>query len=134
MESLRITPLDDSAVQEGAWTTYRGVRLKIARANNPKFKNMFMRLMKPHQKNLNSQALDKLDEDTMRDIMCKCMSEAILTDWGDFAIGGDEVPFTKENAYSLLFNDEDCRQYVIDFSNDVDNYLTDEEESLAGKS
>ena len=134
MKSLRITPVDDDAAENGAWANYRGVKLRIARANNPKFRSVFMRLTKPYQKELNAQNAGALDEDIMRDIMAKALSEAILTDWSNFVIDGEEIPFSKENAYSLLFNDEDCREFVTEFSRDLDNYIREEEVELSGKS
>lgn len=134
MKSLRITPVDDDAVENGAWANYRGVRLKIARANNSKFRSLFMRLTKPYQKDLSAQNASSLDENVMRDIMAKALSEAILMDWDNFIIDGEAIPFSKENAYSLLYNDEDCREFVTEFSRDLDNYIRDEENSLSGKS
>lgn len=131
--SLRITPVDDKKVEEGTWTTYRGVRLKIARGNNPKFRALFMKLTKPYQKQLVNQNLAALDEETMKDIMARVMSETILLDWNNFSIDGKEVPYTKENAYALLYNDSDCRDYVREFADDVDNYLKEEENEIAGK-
>lgn len=134
MNPLRITPIDDEKVEMGSWTKYRGVSLRIARANNSKFKSLFMQKMKPYENKLNAKNANGLDEDTMKDIMCECVSKAMLTDWKDFTIGGEEIPYSQENAYSLLYNDEDCRQFVTDFAGELENFLQEEEAELVGKS
>ena len=126
---LKITPIAKTA-EEGAWANYRGVKLLIARANNPKFKTTFRRLTKPYKKEMENETLD---EKTSGDLLAQAFAEAILLDWKDFVINGKEIEYNKENAADLLINDPDCLQFVTDYANDIDNYLTVDEDELKGK-
>lgn len=117
---LRITPVDDNLVLNGSWVTYMGVRLKIARANNDKFRAIFKKLSKPHSREIEKGTLD---DETAISIMCESMATAILVDW-DVSTFPGSIEYSKENAISLLRNDEDCRQFVTEFSQSVENYYT----------
>lgn len=135
MTALRITPVDDNKVEEGTWTQYRGVKLRIARANNTKFKRLFTQMMKPYQSRGNPTAInDNISEEDMKEILCTAMSKAILMDWDNFSIKGEDIEFSEENAYSLLFLDDDCRDFVHQFANNLENFLKEEEEEIVGKS
>lgn len=131
MSSLRITPVDDGKAIEGTWILYRGVNLRISRANNAQFEEIFNKLSRPHQ-----HAIDrgKIDESIAKEIMCNSMGKAILVDWTGFIIDGKEVEYSAHNAEQLLLNDEDCRQFVLEYSKDVDNYLIEEEKMVVEKS
>jgi len=133
MNTLRITPVDEEAVNNGSWTTYRGVKLKIARSTNQKFKTVFMRLSKPYQRRLATDMTTTSDEDSLREILCKALANAILIDWGNFVIDGKEIPYTEDNGFSLLMNDEDCRQFVSEYSQNLENFIKEEEDASTGK-
>lgn len=122
MSAFQITPVDHEKEEEGAWGTYLGVPLLIARANNDKFKKIFRRLSKPHQK-----AIDKnrLDDATAKDIMVKSVAGGILNGWDKEKIPGNRE-YTRANAELLLDTDPDCMDYVQEFAADLDNYIKDD--------
>lgn len=124
-----ITPVADTA-ETGAIAVYRGVKLKIARANNTKFKAAFRRITKPYKEQMDKEILD---EKTSEDLYLQCLAETILVDWKDFVLGGEDIPYTVENAIDLLRNDSDCLQFVTNYSQSIDNYLMQDEEELKGK-
>lgn len=127
---IKITPTDHNSEENGVWATYRGVRLLVARANNTNFKNIFRRMSKPHQRDIEK---DRLDPDTAEDIMAQSFAVAILLDWdvGTFPGG---VEYSKKNAASLLKNDPDCFQFVKETSEDLDNYLVQDQDDTMGES
>lgn len=126
---IQITPIAETA-EKGAVAKYRGVDLKIARANNMKFKRIFRELTKPYKELIDK---DRLDEDTSRTIYLECLAEAVLIGWRNFYVGEEEVPYSTENAIELLRNDPDCLEFVTNFSQDIENYLIEDEAELREK-
>lgn len=131
--NIQITPLDSSAVNRGTRATYRGVTLLIARSNNNAFKEAFRRLSRPYQDDMDN---DRLDEATQELILCRSLAEGVLVGWdaSTFIFEGEELPYSVENAEQLLRNDPDCREFVLNFAGDVDNFLLADSEKIAGKS
>jgi hypothetical protein len=129
MSKLRITPVADTA-ETGVEQVYRGVKLKIARANNTRFKKIFRRLTQPYSDQL---AKGTMDEQVSEEIYLQCVADSILVDWSDFKVDGEEIHYTVENAIELLKNDKDCLDFVMAFANNLDNFLIRDEEELKGK-
>ncbi len=128
--NLTITPVDKKSELDGAWGSYRGVDLLIARANNTHFRKVFRRLSKPFSREIEKGSIS---EDDSENILCGAMADAILVSWENFEMSGATVEYTKDNAKALLVNDPDCRKYVQEFSEDIDNYLKEETEKTAGE-
>lgn len=124
---LKITPTDTTKENEGAWTEYMGVQLKIARAQNPNF----VAAIKKHT-GLSKDKKD-IDEEKLEEAMYLSMSEAVLMDWDNFVIDGKEVKYSQENAYELLKGDRDCREFVSSFSQEMQNFLDESRNSTVKK-
>lgn len=129
MSKIRITPVADTA-ETGVEQVYRGVKLKIARANNTRFKKIFRRLTQPYSDQLTKGAID---EQVSEEIYLQCVAETILVGWSNFKVDGEEIPYSTENALELLKNDRDCFDFVMNFANNLDNFLIRDEEELKGK-
>ena len=127
---LKITPVDSNAEINGVWTNYRGVDLLIARGNNIKFKAIFRRLTKPYQKEMDE---NNLGEEKSADLLCEAMADAILLGWKNFVIEDKTIEYSKINAKNLLINDPDCREFVVDFSNEIDNFIIEDRKKLSGE-
>lgn len=125
--NLKITPIDESKI-EGAEAKYHGVILVIARAQNEKFIAAFRHYTKGIDTANMKVSSDEFEEATM-----KAMADAILVGWRNFIVGGEEIPYTKENAFNLLKNDPDVREFVSGYSNKIANYLIDDKDDLVGK-
>lgn len=128
--SLRITPVNEDKQESGTWVNYRGVDLLIARSNNDKFGRAFRRLMKPYKKDFEK---DRLDIEVSQKILASALAEGVLLGWKNFVVEGKEVQYSKENAIELLIVDRDCRDFVSDFANDLENFLSIEEEATKEK-
>lgn len=128
--SLKITPTDNTKEKEGTWTKYLEVDLKIARSTKPDYVSEIARRMKVFRGNAKKQvdAIDVIDE------TCKALAAHILVDWKNFVINGEAVEYSKDNAYELLRNDPDCREFVVDFADDLANFYKEETEEIVGKS
>ena len=130
MKKLQITPIDHNREDNGTWTIYRGVQLLIARASNTRFKAIFRRLTQPYQRELDQGGLS---EEKSAEILCESLSDAILLGWKGFVMDGEEVEYSKENAKNLMLNDPDCREFVTNFSNDIENYIREDRDKVLGE-
>lgn len=124
---MRITPIDTVLAEEGSWFIYHGVPLKIARANNMKFRKLFRQLTKPFAKEIERQTMD---DQTSEEILSEAMGATILVGWDETKFPGN-IPYSPEAAKQLLFEDPDCRNFVRDTSSEIENYfIKDKEEEL----
>lgn len=96
---------------EGAWVDYRpGVRLRIARVNNPNYDALLRKLGKPYRSQLRRE---DLAGDVLDDIVRKVFAETVLLDWeGIEDDDGKPVPYSKEQALAYLTD-------IPDFYRDV---------------
>ncbi len=109
---------------------YMGIKLTIARHNNDAFKRKFRALLKPHT--------DEFENDTMNDdvadiITAESLAGTVLVGFESFMVGDDQYDYSVENAESLMRDDEDCREFVMEKSRDLKNFLMEEKASVAGK-
>lgn len=126
---LKITPVGDKA-ESGTYGTYRGVRLLIARMNNTRYKSAFRRLTRPYQEEIDN---NQLDDEVSDQLLCEALAEGILIGWDVDTFPGN-VKYTKANAIDLLMSDQDCREFVLKFSRDINNFLEREEEGVIKES
>ncbi len=128
---LMITPIDKDAEQNGVWTEYREVKLLIARANNTKFKTAFRRITQQYDD------LSNLPEERSAELLSEALAEGVLLGWKNFKINDGnvekEVEYSKINAKNLLVNDVDCREFVTDFANQIDNFIIQNRKKLSGE-
>ena len=127
---LKITPVDSNAEINGVWTNYRGVDLLIARANNINFKSCFRKVTKPYEKQMEDGSLG---EEKSSDLLCTALADSILLSWRNFIIEAKEIEYSKINAKNLLMNDPDCREFIINFSNEIDNFIIEDRKKLSGE-
>ena len=132
---LKLTPVKDEAEIEGVWTDYpvdnpafEKMRLRIARARNPRFRKEFNRLHRPYQRKSS-----KLTEDVAENILVKSMAYGILVDWELVTKDGVEYEYSREAAETLLRNDPDLRDYVMEFSEDIENFVSESEDDIVKK-
>lgn len=120
---------------EGVWTDDLGdgLKLKIARMKNPRFRKMYERMTKPYKRQIR---LGTLPEETEIDIICKCISQTVLLDWQNLSVDGKKQDYNQDNAYKILKNPEigDFRDFVVDLANDIELFreedLEDSEKNL----
>lgn len=128
---ISITPVDKKAAEKGKWTKYRGVDLCIARSNNTRFRACFRKLIAPYQIEMEE---GKLNEELSAEIMAEALGQEVLVDWNNFNINAEPLVYSAENAKSLLLNDPDCQEFVVEFSEKLSNYLKETQEQVAGES
>lgn len=127
---LQITPLNTDAAENGAWIEYRGVQLLVARGNNTKFKAAFRRVTKPYQREIDGGTLS---EEKSSELLAEALADSVLLGWKGFLQDGKEIEYSKINAKNLLINDPDCREFISDFANDIENFIMEDINKVAGE-
>jgi hypothetical protein len=116
--------------EEGVWTPpFMGVEFLVSHVSNIEFQNKFARLQQPYAKMIERR---KLAPSKQRDIMCKAMAGTILRGWRGAMVDKDknEVKYTEELAERVLLTNIEVREFVTDFSSDLDNYRQEEAEEV----
>jgi len=128
---MKLTPINGNTETEGSKFIYRGNELIVARSGNTNFKKMFREELKPFKEEFDS---GRMSEEQSNEIMIKCVAKTVLVDWNKFVdVTGEEHDYSYENAVSLLTDDKDAYDAIIDFSDNIDNYLTTSDEALKVK-
>lgn len=109
---------------EGVWTSFNGSDFKVAHNSSIKFQRILNRLQAPHRRKIEKGTLDPA---ISKEILCTAMSEAILLDWKKVVDGeGKEVEFSPELAIKALTNNDDLREYIQEYSMDLENFRTEQ--------
>lgn len=125
---LRITPIDDAKQDSGVWATYRGVELLIARSTTARYVRELRRMQKPYQKQL---AQGTHDPQRFQTDVHRAVAKCLLLDWRGLIVNGEEIPYSEDNAFQLLEQDPDAREFIAEFSTNIDNFLNEELEEAA---
>ena len=97
---LALFGTDITRETEGVWNTLApGVRVKIARWDNPRMQRALEREMEPFRDQIDAGTLDPDDD---RKIIANVMAEAIVMDWEGVEVDGEEIPCKKEDVAKVL--------------------------------
>ena len=90
-----------------------GASLTIAAWQNPKFKEKFARLAKPH---LSAMRAGLLAPEVQDKIMSEAMAGTVLLNWKGMAEDGKDIPFSEEVAAAKLLKYERLREIVTGYA------------------
>ena len=114
---------DKRKEQEGVWKSIGDARVKVARANNPKYRAALTKYVKQF---VPAGIQPKPDDPNIEKATVYAMAEAILLDWENIAIKGQLLDATFENAVRILTDYPDFREVVSQIAVDVDNFRPEE--------
>lgn len=127
--------LQDSPNQKlevGVWAEYKGGQFLIAHAGNDKFQRVLARLQRPHRRKIQRDELDPVEQ---KRITLAAIAEAILLDWKDVTdADGNEIKYSVKIAVRALTNDPDFRDFVMEFSAEMENFREEELEEEGNSS
>lgn len=106
MADLGTIRIDTEASTKGVWVPYIGdIELLIARNGNPKYEEVVARLVQENP--------DLTRRET--EIRDRAMAEAILLDWKNVQVDGEDIPYSVEKAYEFLSDPElkDFHSFVM---------------------
>lgn len=108
---------------EGVWVDVSdNARIKVARANNPKYKAEIERLTRPYKKQIRRGTMNgkKFDK-----IIAEATAKHILVDWEGLEEDGAILDYSHEEALRLLLEYPDFRDVVAETALDFQNYQED---------
>lgn len=111
-----------NAQQSGVWANFGDSSFKIAHMANMKFQRMLNRLQAPHRKEIAKGSLDPV---ISKQIMCESMAKGLVLDWKGVEDATGEMPFSTDLCQKMLTNNDDVREFVQDFANDMSNYKSE---------
>lgn len=123
MANINKIKTDAKKEAQGVWVDFEvGIKLKIARARNPAYRELMRQLTEPHRKNIREgEAELELLEDLLRQVRAK----TILLDWKNLEDEtGKTIEYGSEQALEF-FNDAELRDFytfVILQSENMENF------------
>ena len=108
---------------QGVWIDFEvGIRLKIARARNPAYRELMRKLTEPHRKTIREGGME-LEE--LEDLQRQVRAETILLDWENIEDAtGKTIKYSPEQALEF-FKDLELRDFytfVILQSENMENF------------
>jgi hypothetical protein len=125
---------DLEAEVEGKWFSLMlidGVKVKVARINNPNYKKAFTRLYKPYVKQ--TMRGSSIDQAIQERIQTDLLIDTLLKDWSGMpGENGVEVPYSKELARELVTDPElrELRDEILGFAEEFEAYQKEIVEEL----
>lgn len=115
-------------IDDGVWAEFEGSKFLIVHSGNLKFQRAMARLQAPHRRKIEK---NQMDPGELKNILCKAMAEALVIDWkGVLNKAKQEAPFSQESVEIALKRNDGFREFVMDFSNDLNNFREEEVEEL----
>lgn len=128
--SLKIDPKKDT---DGVWFDYHaGIRLRIARHDNPKFVEAMRLSLKPHKHAIDSGTMN---EELAGRLTRQAVSKHILVGWENVTDDKNEpVPYSPEKAFEYLAdpNLRDFLNDVLAFSKQAEAFREDRLKEIEG--
>jgi hypothetical protein len=110
---------------EGVWTKYRGSEFRVVHTGHPKFQRALSRLQAPHRRKIEKGTMDPVES---RDLLCAAIAEALVLDWkGVVDSKGADIPYSRKICETALINNPDLREYIQEFSMDLENFRVEEQ-------
>lgn len=115
--------------ENGAWDeiTMDGqtLEVKIARKNNPQYKKMLRSMMTRNKRKLERE--NEASVELFEKIIIDVMSKTILLGWKELSVGGEDFPYSAQNAKIVLAN-EDFRKEIDVLSEDFELFKEGQDE------
>lgn len=120
---------DTQLEQEGVWVDYSpGVRFKIARTENPRYRRRLKQLSEPLRHQLRVRTLSA---EQAEDIVTRVVAETVLLDWEgiEHEETGEPLPYTTDEGYKALTNLRDLRAWVFETAENMALFRKDQQQA-----
>jgi len=115
-------------ITDGVWTEFEDSRFLVTSINNLKFQRALNRLNAPFRRKIENGTMDP---GKSKDITCKAVCEGLVIDWKDVIDSkGEQVAFSKDMLEMALKNNDELRDYLVEFAMDLNNFRMEEVEEL----
>jgi hypothetical protein len=123
MDLQKTFATDRRKEQEGVWKQIGDAEVKIARANNPKYRAALAKYIKEF---VPAGMKTQTDDPNLEKATIYAMADAILLDWKGIAVKGEVLEPSVENARRILTEYPDFREVISQIALDADNFRPDE--------
>lgn len=125
---------DPEKTIDGVWVEAgQGLRLRIARINNPRYEDEIRKILKPHLRAVRS---GNMDVKTMRSLSATPLSKFVLLGWENLedVVDGQtvQVAYSHEKAEELLKAYPEFYDMVLEYASDVALFRADDIEESKG--
>lgn len=125
MANINKVKTDISKQNEGTWVEFlMGIRLKIARARNPKYNDMMRKLTENMRLDMRE---GKFDTKEFNEMLIMVRAHTVLLDWENIDEDDVEIPYSPEKAMEYFSNPElaDFYTFVVSISESAEAYKKD---------
>lgn len=125
MANINSIKTDISKQNDGTWVDFiMGIRLKIARARNPKYSELMRKLTENMRLDLRE---NKFNSEEFNVMLAKVRAHTVLLDWENIEEDGKPVPYSPEKALEYFLNPElnDFYVFVVQISESHEAYKKD---------
>ncbi len=123
MANIERIKTDESKEIQGVWVDYiLGIRLKVARSRNPKYREVLRNLVEPKTKDAREE---KLDVKVFANLLNTVRARTILLGWENIEDkDGNSIPFSIEQSEKFFADPElkDFCTFVVAISENADQY------------
>jgi len=117
---------DRALEEEGVWYDVGdGGRVKVARANNRRFRDRFRALARGKERQIQQNILP---EDVAEELLCKAMAHGLLLDWSGIEDNGAAVAYSEQAATEMLKRYPDFRRLIDALADNMEAYRAAREE------
>lgn len=124
--------MDGTLAQEGVWEDagHDDLRVKVARMNNPRYREYLRALGRPL---VRRSRRNMLDFDAMEAMTQKAVARYVLLDWKNLEDDeGNEIPYSPDKAFEFFKAYPDFYEAVTEIANDVELFRAEDHEDAAG--
>jgi len=126
MANIESIKTDVKKEEGGVWVDFaEGIKLKIARARNPKYQELLRNLVEPKKKDIRG---DKLTIEQLSDVLLEVRAHTVLLDWKNIEDNnGATIPYSPDKAMEFFRDPElkDFHTFVVAISENADQYKKD---------
>lgn len=119
MDIFSTYAVDEAKEQNGTWLEVGDAEFLVARSGNKAYVKLLGKEVERNQKVLDRKD-DKADEVSDK-IMIDVLAATILLDWKNVSYKGESLPYSKDNAKTLLAHKE-FRHEIMKLSSDFNSY------------
>jgi len=124
---MRLTRINEDSELNGANFFYEGVTFQVKRTkNNTDFMRKFNYLQKKNKSQLEGKGFN---QKVAVQVMAESLTDTVIVGWH----GYNGYEYSTDNCINLLKDDDDLRELIQEFSNDIDNYLDEQLEETVKK-
>ena len=125
MANIESLKTDVNKEQDGTWVDFvLGIRLKIARARNPKYNEMIRKLTEHMRIDMREK---RFNYEEFNEVLIKVRAKTILLDWENIDEKGVAIHYSAEKAAEYFRNPElkDFYTFVVAISESAEAYKKD---------